>query len=556
LILLLASGCALAYDPGHSLIHWVDYADAAFSRAAHENRPVLVLISAFWCANCHIYEQNTLETPEVAALINERFVPVWVDYDKRQDVVRALGLSGVPMTLILAPNGERIVALPGYVAKTEFIAQLKEALHYLKTEFKPFPPEATVVADPRAPIRPTRQRLEAYLTRFDGLILSGFDPVYGGFGLAQKQPYADTLARLLELLHGGGQKWRDPLNTTLGYLLGLKQPPGSKNRPELAQLLDLRAKQRERLDQVDALQDNDRIAGIYDQAEGGFFRYAARRDWTAPHFEKTLQDNAELTDLMLTAYRVTGEKVYRKVAEASLNYILKNLYSPQDGRFFGSQAADAVYYHLTRQERSPLAPPPVDPTSYTAANARAVMTFLDAYQTLRDARYLAPAQRVLAFLQAHLIGDAGALSYYDQAQKTGVLVGQLRDNAWTFLALLRAYEVTQDDHYRVAANTLMARLPPGLYDRVSGGFYERRNARRDFYGKDDLSTTEKPFEENCIMAQALVHAYQLTGKQDYLRMAEATAGYLLSEIETGHFRPSSAHFQWVAQALLASGRYQ
>jgi hypothetical protein len=47
-------------------------------------------------------------------------------------------------------------------------------------------------------------------------------------------------------------------------------------------------------------------SGLYDHVEGGFFRYSTTREWTIPHFEKMLEDNAELAHLYLRAFQTLG----------------------------------------------------------------------------------------------------------------------------------------------------------------------------------------------------------------------------------------------------------
>ena len=67
------------------------------------------------------------------------------------------------------------------------------------------------------------------------------------------------------------------------------------------------------------------LDGLYDPIEGGFHRYSSTRDWKRPHFEKMTYTNASLIQAYLMAYQVTGDSSYRKVAEKTIDYVLKNL---------------------------------------------------------------------------------------------------------------------------------------------------------------------------------------------------------------------------------------
>src|SRR6202051_1579346 len=70
----------------HQPVQWHPWGDAAFSLAQAENKPILLDIGAVWCHWCHVMDREAYEDPEMAAIINEHFVPVKVDRDERPDV--------------------------------------------------------------------------------------------------------------------------------------------------------------------------------------------------------------------------------------------------------------------------------------------------------------------------------------------------------------------------------------------------------------------------------------------------------------------------------------
>ncbi len=80
--------------------------------------------------------------------------------------------------------------------------------------------------------------------------------------------------------------------------------------------------------------------GIYDQLGGGFHRYSVDARWLVPHFEKMLYDNALLSRLYLRAYQATAKPLYRRIAEETLEYVLREMTSPEGG-FYSSQDADS-----------------------------------------------------------------------------------------------------------------------------------------------------------------------------------------------------------------------
>ena len=95
-----------------------------------------------------------------------------------------------------------------------------------------------------------------------------------------------------------------------------------------------------------ALHSLDAMAAgeLRDPVEHGFFRYATRRDWSAPHYEKLLDDNARLALLYLDAFAFTGRAAYAEVAAGTLDYLTTVLRAPDAPVFFGSQDADEHYY--------------------------------------------------------------------------------------------------------------------------------------------------------------------------------------------------------------------
>lgn len=555
--LLFSQGVA-AYNHHSSPIQWMEYSDAAFARAKTENKPVFMLISAVWCYNCHIYEV-TLNTLPVADRLNRDFIPIFVDYDRRQDLARAYPAVGIPVTVILAPNGEHLISVPGAIPQPRLLASLNKTLRFLATEYRP-EEEVVTQTEPRPQLPLSRALLKNYLDRFDQQILTGFDPAYGGFGLAQKEPYAEVLLRLLERERSGSQHWSKPLRTTIDAILGPGQPPPPEARPPFETLLKLRAQQTDLLGAVQRLQEQDKLTGLYDPVEGGFFRYATRRNWSVPHFEKMLFENAQLAELMLQASLQFKQTSYRDAADSSLAYLLTHLSDEQTGQFFGSQGADEIYYHLTRDERAQVTPPPVDRTSYAVSSARALITLLRAANLLDDSRYLSRAILAADFLAIQMVGERGGYSYFDPinadpARNSARLDGQLTDNAWLAEALLMTYQATGDKRYLNTAEQIIGFVAAHLYDSESGGFFGRHSGSSTAYRNGEQLLRDKDLEDNGRMAKALLQAYQITGNPNYRKMLEGTAGYFLSAVQHGEFNASSAVWHQVAEQLLASRCY-
>jgi hypothetical protein len=79
--------------------------------------------------------------------------------------------------------------------------------------------------------------------------------------------------------------------------------------------------------------------GVHDQLGGGFHRYATDARWLVPHFEQMLYDNAQLARVYVHAWALAGEPRDLATARGVLDYVLRELRTP-DGGFAASQDAD------------------------------------------------------------------------------------------------------------------------------------------------------------------------------------------------------------------------
>ena len=98
--------------------------------------------------------------------------------------------------------------------------------------------------------------------------------------------------------------------------------------------------------------------GIHDQLGGGFARYAVDAEWLVPHFEKMLYDNAQLAQLYLDAFLVSGDPGMAATAHDILDYVLRELTHPEGG-FYSAEDADSEghegkFYCWTHEELSKL----------------------------------------------------------------------------------------------------------------------------------------------------------------------------------------------------------
>ncbi len=322
----------------HNPVDWYPWGPDAFERARREGKLVFLPIGYSPCHWCHVMEVESFENPMIAGLLNAHFIAIKVDREVHPDIdqiymtaVELLtGGGGWPMSSLLTPDGETITA-GTYFPPAEFAQLLERASALWVEQPDELRAQARRVAGAVARALATRAQAAAL---DDGVIdravtdlLARHDDLQGGFGQAPKFPQEPQLALLLDraLRNGDDQALRTAVFT-------------------------LRAMAR---------------GGIHDQVGGGVHRYATDNDWLVPHFEKMLYNQAQLARLYLAAGRLTGDPELTRVARRTLDFVLRDLTSPEGG-FYSATDADSAggegrFFLWTQAEiRAALAPEDAD----------------------------------------------------------------------------------------------------------------------------------------------------------------------------------------------------
>lgn len=481
-------------------IAWSEWGSAAFERAERENKPILLGISAVWCHWCHVMDETSYSDEGVIQLINERFVPVRVDNDQRPDVNARYNMGGWPTTAFLTPGGE-VMAGMTYVAPE----QMREVLQQVSTYFRD---NRGALDEKIAEIMSNRARAEANAANAEPGELSDqilrdvlqscqdtYDPVFGGFGNEPKFPHTDAIDLLLHAYLRDGD--RDALHMA-------------------RKTLDYMCK-----------------GGAYDQEWGGFYRYSTKRDWSVPHYEKMLEDNALLLKNLAKLYRATDDDLHRRYIDFTVEYLDTWLTDPATGAFYGSQDADEEFYPLPAEQRKQHDAPYVDPTVYTSWNAMAISAYLEVSWTrgcpdLRDR-----ALRAMEFVWTRLHSESdGMYRYLAPGSDTPAVAGLLGDQAWMAKALLDAHEVTGDAQHLDRARALIDLMIERLSDD-GRGFFDTPSGH-DTLGR--LSVRQKPVKENAVAAEALLRLARITHEQRYEDIARRTLAQYDGIVESqGYF---------------------
>ena len=478
-------------------IAWSRWGADAFERAQREDRPLLLGISAVWCHWCHVMDETTYSDDDVIQLINDRFVPVRVDNDERPDINARYNMGGWPTTAFLTPAGE-VMAGMTYVPPDQMRDVLKQVSTYYNDNKASIEEKIAELTANRA--RAMRSNGETTDVLSDQILrdtlnsaIDAYDPVYGGFGSEPKFPHADATDLLLHAYLRFGD--RDALHMA-------------------RKTLDYMTK-----------------GGTYDQEWGGFYRYSTKRDWSVPHYEKMLEDNALLLKNLLKLYRSTQDESHREYIDFTIAYVDTWLSDPDTGAFYGSQDADEEFYPLPATERLRHEAPYVDRRIYASWNAMAISAYLEASWTRGRAELRERALRALDYTWQVLHTDSGGMHRYVSADGPRI-PGLLGEQAWTALALLDAYEVASRPQDLQRARTLAEFMIEHLASDA-GDFYD---TPPDSETLGRLSMRQKPVKENAIAAEALIRLARITHDRRYEGIARRALAQFAGIVESqGYF---------------------
>ncbi len=474
-------------------VHWQRWRPGLVEQARREGRLIFISSGYFSCHWCHVMQRESFRDPEIAALLNEHYLPVKIDRELQPDldaqlmafVERTRGAGGWPLNVFLTPDGFPLVGTV-YLPRDDFARFLRK----LVEEWRQDPQGLTELAQGAAASLSVPQaqvhgpvRTDELGARLVAEALAQFDVFDGGFGQGPKFPMVPQwLALLDQLRRQPDARLREALTLTLERMAG---------------------------------------GGLRDHLEGGFFRYTTDPGWFSPHFEKMLYDNAQLARLYLLAGAQLRRPDWLEIGRETLEFIESALAAPGGGYRSSLPAQDArgveggVYLWQADELRA-LVPPP--------ERAR-----LDAWLGLDrpapfEAGYLPVPQRSAA----------------EQAAAEGVSEAAIR-HWWAglrqrLLALRNQRPRPVDDKRLAAWNALVLRAQVTAAERLPGaaGRVWAERARRQgealqrlFHGRDGWQRTPEgtpaTLEDLALMAAAQADLARLTGARQAQERARALA---------------------------------
>jgi uncharacterized protein len=534
----------------HQPVEWHQWGEEAFALAKRENKPILLDIGAVWCHWCHVMDRESYDNPEIAHLINERYVAIKVDRDERPDIdsryqaaVQAIsGQGGWPLTGFLTPDGKPFYGGTYFPPNDHYgrpsfrrvLVTISDAFREKNTEvLEQAGLVENAIRQSESFEGKTGEFTTAAVERIVEAALGMFDDRNGGFGSAPKFPHPSIIDLLIDqYVRSRDERLKSVFSHTL-----------------------------------------ERMArgGVYDQLGGGFHRYAVDERWIVPHFEKMSYDNSELLKNYVSAYRATGDEFFAGVARDIIRWMDEWLSDREQGGFYASQDADysmdddgdyftwtleetkavlndleaqvaclhfdinevgemhhnpaknVLYQRASLEEIStrlqlPLArvrevleiakqkmyasrmnrpTPYIDKTVYVSWNSLCVSAYLQAAAVLglHDARHFAlrSLDRILGEAWSLGSGLQHVVSYSNPSAAVRENAGFLDDYASTAIACLDAFEATSDMTYFRKAEQIVEQMVQRFYDKQGGGFFDSQPGAASL---GVLATPRKAFQDS------------------------------------------------------------
>ena len=103
---------------------WNEF-DLAKEEAQKEDKYILIDFWAEWCTECKKMDVNAFQNPEVRKML-ENFVLLKIDVDVVPLLRAQFHVGGMPVIIIMSPDGEEVARITGYQTSDELVRFLKE----------------------------------------------------------------------------------------------------------------------------------------------------------------------------------------------------------------------------------------------------------------------------------------------------------------------------------------------------------------------------------------------------------------------------------------------
>jgi uncharacterized protein YyaL (SSP411 family) len=287
-------------------VWWQEWDSDLINYARDKNKPLFVSVGYSTCHWCHVMAREAFSDPGTADFLNNNFICIKVDREQRPDIDQYMmdfltqqsGSGGWPLNVFLSPSMHPVYALtyapPQDTPSMYSLLSIAEKVLNFYQENSDKIPEFNI---------PDKKPLTVGENSIVRILSDYFDPENGGFGNSQKFPPHSTLLYLL-------------------YQLSINDTLSVRNMCTKT---------------LDAIQ----MRGLNDHLQGGIYRYCVDPEWTIPHFEKMLYDQAMALWVYSIAYGVMGSGEYKNMSENILRCLDENF--ENDGLYISAYDADTSH---------------------------------------------------------------------------------------------------------------------------------------------------------------------------------------------------------------------
>jgi uncharacterized protein len=508
----------------HNPVDWFAWNDEAFAKAHAESKPIFLSIGYSTCHWCHVMERESFEDEKIGKFLNEHFVSIKVDREERPDVDKiymtfvqsTTGSGGWPLNVFLTPD------LKPFFGGTYF------------------PPDARYG---RPSFLQLLQQISMLWQERKNEVIASSDEIHARLETAMANSGESDLSLNADVLKNAAEFFKkiyDPQNGGFGGAPKFPQP----GIPSLVLRAAKRFGDDEAVKMVLHTCDKMAAGGIHDQLGGGFSRYAVDAEWLVPHFEKMLYDNAQLAQLYLDAFLVSGDARHAEVVRDILDYVLRDMMY-RDGGFFSAEDADSEghegkFYCWTKDELSKL-------LTVDEFNVAAKYFGITAEGNFVDHSHPQPltGQNVLSVVNPKVPAEDLPLLESAKSKMLGARAKRIRPHlddkilaSWNGLmlgAFARASIILGDEKYRAAAERNLQSIREKLWDEKSQTLFHRwRDGERD---KVQL------LEAYAFLLSGVIDLYEATLEPKHLDFAIEIADAMLAKFydsENGAFWQSAA----------------
>jgi uncharacterized protein len=420
-------------------VDWQQWGPEPFAEAARRDVPVFVSIGYSTCHWCHVMARESFSDPETARQLNANFVAVKVDREEHPEVDSSYLTAasaftqnlGWPLNVFVTPQGTAFFAgtywppepMPGHPSFRQVLEGVMDAWRSRRSEVEASAAEVAAAIRAHATTASSPLPDRAALELVVDSLAAYEDQRYGGFGTAPKFPVAPVIDFLLD--------------------------HGSENSVALADRT------------LTAMANSD----LRDPVDGGFFRYATRADWSEPHYERMLYDNAQLLDCYarLAVQVPASRERAREVAEGIVRFLLGTLRLPGGG-FASAQNSESIvdgrltegdYYALSAQDRAKQTPPALDAKVLTGWNGLALGALASAGFHLARPDWVEAAREVAESILVSQIQESGELARATLDNKPSAARATLEDYGLLARGFLNLAQATGEVRWALEAQKLV-----------------------------------------------------------------------------------------------------